>query len=71
MNNNNYIGSTLFIVNLDFSFNAQKKSYEEIVIKELETKDDYESHRKIMKIKDDLRRSQLGVITDITLPPIK
>jgi len=71
MNNNNYIGSTLFIVNLDFSFNAQKKSIEEIIIKELEAKDDYESHKKIMKIKDDLRRSQLGVITNINLPPIK
>lgn len=57
MNNNNYIGSTLFIVNLDFSFNAQKKSYEEIIIKELESKDDYESHKKMMKIKDDLKKS--------------
>ena len=71
MNNNNYIGSSLLIINLDFSFNSQHKSIEEIMIKKLEGKDDFESQKKIMKIKDELKRAQLGVITNISLPPIK
>ena len=71
MNNNNYLGSTLLIVNLDFSYQSQPKTLEEITIKQLEEKDDYESHKKIMKIKNDLKKSQLGVVTNINLPPIK
>ena len=71
MNNNNYIGSSLLIINLDFSYDLQTKSYEEVALKKLEGKDDYESHKKMMKIKDDLKKSQLGVVTNINLPPIK
>ena len=71
MNNNNYLGSSLFIVNLDFSYETNPKSLEEITIKQLEEKDDYESHKKLMKIKNDLRKSQLGVVTNINLPSIK
>ncbi len=71
MNNNNYLGSSLFIVNLDFSYETNPKSLEEITIKQLEEKDDYESHKKIMKIKNDLKKSQLGVVTNINLPSIK
>ena len=71
MNNNNYLGSTLFIINLDFFYQTQPKTLEEITIKQLEEKDDYESHKKIMKIKNDLKKSQLGVVTNITLPSIK
>ena len=71
MNNNNYLGSSLFIVNLDFSYETNPKSLEEITIKQLEEKDDYESHKKIMKIKNDLKKSQLGVVTNINVPSIK
>ena len=71
MNNNNYLGSSLLIVNLDFYFESQPKSYEEITIKKLEGKDDYESHKKIMKIKNDLKKKQLGVVYNLSLPPIK
>ena len=71
MNNNNYLGSTLLIVNLDFSYQSQPKTLEEITIKQLEEKDDYESHKKIMKIKNKIKKSQLGVVTNINLPPIK
>ena len=42
-----------------------------LLIKKLEGKDDFESQKKIMKIKDELKRAQLGVITNISLPPIK
>ena len=41
MNNNNYLGSSLFIVNLDFSYQSQPKPIEEITIKQLEEKNDY------------------------------
>ena len=71
MNNNNYLGSSLFIVNLDFSYQTQPKTIEEITLKQLEEKDDYESHKKMMKIKNELKKSQLGVVTNINLPPIK
>ena len=71
MNNNNYLGSSLLIINLDFSYDFQAKSYEEIALKKLEGKDDYESHKKMLRIQEDLRKSQLGVITNINLPPIK
>ena len=72
MNNNNYLGSTLFIVNLDFSYQTQPKTIEEITIKKLEEKDDIESHRKILKIKNELKKSsQLGIVTNINLPPIQ
>ena len=72
MNNNNYLGSSLMIVNLDFSYSSKPKSIEELMIKELKDKDDFESKKKLSKIKMDLRKSnQLGLITDISLPPIK
>ena len=71
MNNNNYLGSALLVVNLDFSFETQPKTYEEITIKQLEDKDDPESQKKLLKIKSDLRKNQLGVVTNISLPPIK
>ena len=71
MNNNNYLGSSLLIINLDFYFESQPKSYEEITIKKLEGKDDYESHKKIMKIKDELKKKQLGVVYNLDLPAIK
>ena len=73
MNNNNYLGSSLMIVNLDFSYNSNQKTIEEILVKELKDKDDIESKNKLSKIKMDIRKSnhQLGVITNVTLPPIK
>ena len=71
MNNNNYLGSSLLIVNLDFSYSSKPKSIQEIILKQLKGKDDIESKRKIAKIQMDLKKSQLGVVTNISLPPIK
>ena len=71
MNNNNYIGSSLFIVNLDFSYSNNIKSAEEMMIKELESKTDVESRKKLNKIKSDLKKNQLGLVTNISLPEIK
>ena len=71
MNNNNYLGSSLMIVNMDFSYMNKPKSYEEMLVKELKEKTDLESKKKLSKIKLDLKHNQLGVVTNITLPPIK
>ena len=71
MNNNNYVGSSLFIVNLDFSYSNNIISNEERLIKELESKTDIESKKKLNKIKNDLRKNQLGLVTNISLPEIK
>ena len=71
MNNNNYVGSSLFIVNLDFSYSNGVKSAEEMLIKELESKTDWESKKKLNKIKNELKKNQLGVVTNISLPEIK
>ena len=72
MNNNNYLGSALMIVNLDFTYQSKPKSIEEILLNNLKDKDDIESKKKLAKIKNDLKNSnQLGIVTNITLPPIK
>ena len=71
MNNNNYLGSSLMIVNMDFSYMNKPKSYEEVLVKELKEKNDIESRKRLSKIKLDLKQNQLGVVTNITLPPIK
>ena len=71
MNNNNYLGSSLMIINMDFSYMSKPKTFEEIMMKELKDKNDNDSKRKLSKIKIDLKHNQLGVVTNITLPPIK
>ena len=71
MNNNNYLGSSLMIINMDFSYMSKPKTFEEIMMKELKEKNDIDSKRKLSKIKIDLKHNQLGVVTNITLPPIK
>ena len=71
MNNNNYIGSTLFIVNLDFSYSNQQKSIQEIMIKELKGQNDFEARQKLVKLKNELKKMQLGLVTKINLPSIK
>ena len=70
MNNNNYIGSVLFIVNLDFNF-AHNNQSEKTLMKELENRDDLESKKRLNKIKSDLKKNQLGLVTNVSLPEIK
>ena len=70
MNNNNYIGSGLFIVNLDFNF-AHNNQSEKTLMKELENRDDLESKKRLNKIKSDLKKNQLGLVTNVALPEIK
>jgi len=71
LNNNNYLESSLLMVNLDFSYQSKHKKIQEILLKRLKDKEDSESKQKLAKIKLDLRKSnQLRVLTNISLPPI-
>ena len=74
MNNNNYIGSSLFIVNLDFSYNNDQKSFQEIMMKQLKERNDPGARQHMAKLKNDLKLIQLGLVTNmnsINLPSIK
>ena len=72
MNNNNYLGSSLLIVNLDFYYFPKMKSTDEILIDNLQSSGDVLAKEKIQKIKKDMHeKNQLGLVTQVTLPPIK
>ena len=74
MNNNNYIGSSLFIINLDFSYNNEQKSYQEIMIKHLKNKDDPGAKQQMIQLNNDLKIMKVGLVTKINnfnLPLIK
>ena len=71
MNNNNYIGSVLFIVNLDFNYINNPTQNEKMIMKELENKSDSESKKRLSKLRTDLKRNQLGLVTNVSLPEIK
>ena len=71
MNNNNYIGSTLFIVNLDFHYSILLKTTQQLMLESLKGNTDLQSKRKLKELKKELQRLQLGVVSQINLPPIK
>ena len=76
VNNNNYLGSALFIVNLDFYYNTKMKSIEQLMVERLlnnkDNKDDSDYKLKINKLKK-YRKSlkEIGIVSPIVLPPIK
>ena len=72
MNNNNYLGSSLLIINLDFSYsNNPFKSNEENELMELSDNNSPNSKKKISQIKKNLKLKEIGVINNVTLPKIK
>ena len=73
VNNNNYIGSCLFIVNLDFYYNTKIKSKDQILLESLKNNKNNENDDNINKLKRKFRKSlkELGIVSPITLPPIK
>ena len=71
MNNNNYLGSSLLIVNLDFYYFTKLKSKEEIMIEKLKNSNDPNSKMKIEKLKQEMQKNKLGIVTQLELPPIK
>jgi hypothetical protein len=70
MNNNNYVGSSLMIVNLDFYYNIKMKTAEEVLIEELKKKNDEESRKQLKILKEQIKRNQLNIVKDVKLPPI-
>ena len=71
INNNNYIGSSLFIVNLDFYYSLNKKTIEQMNIERIKNDDKLGKDKKLKKMKIELGRLKLGVVLPINLPPIK
>ena len=71
MNSNNYIGSSLFIVNLDFYYNSKIKNYDQMMIDKLSNNNDLESRNQIYDLKNELRENKLAIVSDFSLPPIK
>ena len=71
MNNNNYIGSSLFIVNLDFYYSINMKTIEQMNIEKIKGNDKLTHGKKLKKLQDELSKLKLGVVAPISLPPIK
>ena len=73
MNNDNYIGSSLFIINLDFSYsNSLFKSNVESELSELTGKNSLKSRNKVSLIKKNLKLKELGFVNNnVNLPTIK
>ena len=74
VNNSNYIGSSLFIVNLDFHYDTKVKTEEQLIMEKLKFKrEDLEDQEKYLKMKANQRKSikELGIVSPIFLPPIK
>ena len=71
MNNNNYVGSSLMIVNLDFYYNIKMKTAEEVLMDELKKNNDEESRKQLKILKEQIKRNQLNIVKDVKLPPIE
>ena len=71
MNNDNYIGSNLFIINLDFSHTIMAKKNLRLDTLELKEKNVTEANLKIPNNKEDLKFKKLENNNSIFLPTIK
>jgi hypothetical protein len=71
MNNNNYIGSSIFIINLDFHYSSLLKTAEQIMIENLQKADEKESKKLIKKLKEELQKFEIGIVNPVSLPPIQ
>lgn len=69
MNSNNYLGSSLLLIHLDFSFsnsNIPKKIFFANT-----KRDDNDFNCDKNRLKSVLNRNQLGIITNVDLPNMK
>ena len=72
MNNNNYLGSSLLIINLDFSYsNNPFKDNVESKLMELSDKSSANARNKATQIKKNLKLKEIGVVNNVSLPIIK
>ena len=73
MNANNYLGSSLFVVNLNFEYEHSTKTIEEVMRKRLlnnyaMVKEDKSMLKKFQYL---MSKNQLEIMPDYTLPNIK
>ena len=72
MNNNNYLGSSLLIINLDFSYsNNPFKDNVESKLMELSDINTANARKKAAQLKKDLKVKEIGVVNNVSLPIIK
>ena len=74
MNNNNYIGSSLFIINLDLNFPQLLKAAQMSANMSLEkdiNSNEKDSKNIMQDLPKDLQKYELGIISNCSLPPIK
>ena len=71
MNNNNYIGSSLFIINLDLNFLNLFKNRKSLSFENISNTNDVEKKREIKKLKNELEKYEFGIISQFNLPPIQ
>ena len=48
-----------------------KEAEQEIMMKELKGQNNFEARQRLIKLKNDLKKMQLGLVTKINLPSIK
>ena len=70
MDNNNYIGSSLFLVNLDLNFSYLLRSRKSLSFETLLNSIENEFDGVGQKVKKD-KKYELGIISKFNLPPIK
>lgn len=74
MNNNNYLGSSLFVVHLDLNTRPVLETEEEKVVHLLEKNIKslgHEGMERLKRLKKKALRRELSIIDEIILPPIK
>ncbi len=79
MNNNNYLGSSFLIINLDINYNPIMKSTEEIVLNKIEEDkkngikniDEKIIREKVENYNKLVNKNQIGLVLDTNLPPLK
>lgn len=74
MNNHNYIGSSIFVINLDFHFTPEVIKEEEraMELQRISAREmGPEAVKKLEKIQRQRARRQLSMIAHVHLPPIK
>jgi hypothetical protein len=74
MNSHNYVGSSLFVINLDFYFQPEVAFKEEQELEHLKANFNnlgHDGRMKIERLKESISRNQLSSFPEICLPPIK
>ena len=78
MNNSNYLGSSLFVINLNEDYSPEFKTAEEIILENLTNKNDANYHKEkdnnkvIQELRDKINKNhKLGFVDNVNLPWIK